>query len=98
MGIFVGIVSLIFLNSSLALGLFFLIFCTILLVLYHYSKKFMSKSKSTTCPKCLNDTMLPVEHDIAQKIIKDNQLNVEEIIREDIAIKEQKARYPWQTS
>jgi hypothetical protein len=83
--------------SAPAAGLPLLIIIACILLIY-YSLKKRIKNANNTCPKCLNDTMIPIEHDVAQKIIKDNQLNVEEIIREDITIKEQQTRYPWQTS
>jgi hypothetical protein len=94
--ILVGFPVLPLMISAPAAGLPFLTIIAFILLIY-YSLKKRKKNENNTCPKCLNDTMIPLEHEIAQKIIKDNQLNVEEIIREDIAIKEQKAKYPWQT-
>lgn len=102
MAILVGVITFIFIITSAALqGIFFMLFSAGSLTCYYYLMRQIKEQKNreaNTCPRCLNDTLLPMDHAVAKKIIKDNQLNIQEILYRNPIIEEQKARYPWQTS
>ena len=38
---------------------------------------FIAKKPTNICPKCKNETLIPIDHQIAQKIIQQNELIVE---------------------